>query len=86
MVKNPAKVQKKNELRNSSYFYFLVLQIAFSIFFFKICLSAYMPTRFCLSSPMVIAFLAPSILHDAYTMPTLAYTILRLYSVLTRIN
>ena len=86
MVKNPAKVQKNIELRNSSYSYFLVLPIAFSNFFFKICLSAYMPTRFCLSAPMVIAFLAPSSLHDAYTMPTSAYTILRLYSVMTRIN
>ena len=53
--------------------------------FFKIGISAYMPTRFCHSAPMVIAFLALSSLHDAYTMPTQAYTILRLYSVLTRI-
>ena len=54
-------------------------------FFFKNGISAYMPTRFCHSDPMVIAFLALSSLHDAYTKPTSAYTILRLYSVLTRI-
>ena len=29
-----------------------------------------MPTRFCLSDPMVIAFLTLSSLHDAYTKPT----------------
>ena len=62
----------------------------FARFFFKIGLSAYMPTRFCLSAPMVIAFLAFGSLHKAYTKPTQslhkAYTILRLYSVLTRIN
>ena len=44
-----------------------------------------MPTRFCLSAPMVIAFLSLSSLHDAYTMPTSAYMVLGLYSVLTRI-
>ena len=29
-----------------------------------------MPTRFCLSAPMVIAFLAFASLHKAYTKPT----------------
>ena len=29
-----------------------------------------MPTRFCLSAPMVIAFRALSSLHEAYTKPT----------------
>ena len=63
-----------------------VLQGFCETFFFKIGLSAYMPTRFCLSAPMVIAFRALSSLHDAYTKPTLAYMILGFYSVVTRIS
>jgi len=70
MVKNPAKVQKNIELRNSSYSYFLVLPIAFFKNFFQnlpFSLHAYTILPFSHDGYRVSCSFKPTrSLHDAY--------------------
>ena len=70
MVKNPAKVQKNIELRNSSYSYFLVLPIAFfKIFFQNLPFSLHVYTILPFSPDgyrVSFSFKPTQSLHDAY--------------------